>query len=194
MSKKRKAGVTGIPLHEWMTVLHPNDSCESRIPVLSRRNEMVRFVDGYNRRMAIIPSSAREFLATGPLAHVVTLGPDGTPYVTLAWAGFDGDEVVWATFFGTDQYKLRNLRRDPRIALSFQAHEHTGEGLHPYLVISGRATVTEGGALEVMDRLAEFYLGPGQKYPMRDAPPGVVTRVTVEKIYGQGPWGQGPKS
>jgi PPOX class probable F420-dependent enzyme len=141
-----------------------------------------------------IPSSAREFLATGPLAHIVTLGPDGTPHVTLAWAGFDGDEVVWATFFGTDQYKLRNLRRDPRIALSFQAHEHTGEGLHPYLVISGRATVTEGGALEVMDRLAEFYLGPGQKYPMRDAPPGVVTRVTVEKIYGQGPWGQGPKS
>jgi PPOX class probable F420-dependent enzyme len=135
-----------------------------------------------------IPTSARELLATGPLAHVVTLNPDGSPHVTLSWAGFDGDEVVMATFFELDQRKLQNLRRDPRIALSFQAHEHTGEGLHPYLVIQGRARITEGGALAVMDRLAEAYIGPGQKYPMRDVPEGVVIHVTVEKIYGQGPW------
>jgi hypothetical protein len=56
------------------------------------------------------------------------------------------------------------------------------------VVIRGRGKITEGGALEVMDRLAEHYLGPGEKYPMRDVPPGVVTRVTVEKIYGMGPW------
>ncbi|MGH2555095.1 MAG: PPOX class F420-dependent oxidoreductase [Actinomycetota bacterium] len=138
--------------------------------------------------MTTIPTSARELLATGPLAHVVTLNPDGSPHVTLSWAGFDGDEVVMATFFELDQRKLQNLRRDPRIALSFQAHEHTGEGLHPYLVIQGRARITEGGALAVMDRLAEAYIGPGQKYPMRDVPEGVVIHVTVEKIYGQGPW------
>jgi hypothetical protein len=39
-------------------------------------------------RIVEIPESVREFLATGPLAHVVTLGPDGTPHVSLAWAGF----------------------------------------------------------------------------------------------------------
>jgi hypothetical protein len=39
-----------------------------------------------------------------------------------------------------------------------------------------------------MDRLAEFYIGPGQKFPMRDVPEGVVNRVAVEKIYGVGPW------
>jgi PPOX class probable F420-dependent enzyme len=138
--------------------------------------------------MVTIPPSVREFLATGPLAHVVTLAPDGTPHISLAWAGFDGDEVVFATFFDTDQHKLRNLRRDPRVSLSFEAHENTGEGLHPYIVIRGRATLTDGGALEVMDRLAGCYLGPGATYPLRDAPPGVVAHVTVEKIYGQGPW------
>jgi PPOX class probable F420-dependent enzyme len=138
--------------------------------------------------MVTIPPSVREFLATGPLAHVVTLAPDGTPHISLAWAGFDGDEVVFATFFDTDQHKLRNLRRDPRVSLSFEAHEHTGEGLHPYIVIRGRATLTDGGALEVMDRLAGFYLGPGATFPLRDVPPGVVAHVTVEKIYGQGPW------
>jgi PPOX class probable F420-dependent enzyme len=141
----------------------------------------------YNPRMAPIPDSVRDFLATGPLAHVVTLAPDGTPHVSLAWAGFDGDEVVLATFF-PDQHKIHNLRRDPRISLSFQANEYTGEGLHPYVVIRGRATVTEDGALPVMDRLAAYYIGPGATYPMRDFPDGAVIHVTVEKIYGTGPW------
>jgi PPOX class probable F420-dependent enzyme len=135
-----------------------------------------------------IPDPVREFLATGPLAHVVTLGPDGTPHVSLAWAGVEGDELVFATFFNADQHKIRNLRRDGRVTVSFQANQHSGQGLHPYLVIRGRAIVTEGGALDVMDRLAEHYIGPGQQFPMREVPPGVVTRVAVEKIYGVGPW------
>jgi hypothetical protein len=56
------------------------------------------------------------------------------------------------------------------------------------VVIRGRASITEGGALEVMDRLAEHYIGPGATYPMRDVPPGVVTHVTIDEIYGIGPW------
>ena len=138
--------------------------------------------------MVTIPASVRDLLATGPLAHVVTLDPDGTPHVTLAWAGVDGDELVMATFFLLEQKKLQNLRRDPRVVVSFHAKEHTGEGLHPYAVIQGRARITEGGALEVMDHLAQYYLGPGQQYPLRDVPEGVVVHVTVERIYGQGPW------
>ena len=138
--------------------------------------------------MLSIPASVRDFLTTGQLAHVVTLDPDGTPHVTLAWAGFDGDELVMATFFLPEQKKLRNLRRDPRVVVSFEAAEHTGEGLHPYVVIQGRARITEGGALDAMDHLAQYYLGPGQRYPMRDVPEGVVVHVTVERIYGQGPW------
>jgi PPOX class probable F420-dependent enzyme len=135
-----------------------------------------------------IPDSARDLLSTGPLATVVTLDPDGTPHVTLAWAGFEGDEIVMATFFGVDQKKVTNLRRDPRVVLSFIVKEHTGEGLHPYLVIQGRARISEGGALDVMDRLAENYIGPGAKFPMREVPPGLVYRVTIDRIYGQGPW------
>jgi PPOX class probable F420-dependent enzyme len=138
--------------------------------------------------MPTIPQSVRDLLATGPLGHVVTLNPDGSPHVTLTWAGFEGDELVFSTFFGTDQRKIRNLRRDPRVTVSFHAKEHHGEGLWPYAAISGRARITEGGALAVMDRLAEAYLGPGQRYPLRDVPPGLVMRVTVERIYGQGPW------
>jgi hypothetical protein len=42
-------------------------------------------------RVATIPAGAREFLATGALAHLVTINPDGTPHVSLAWAGVHGD-------------------------------------------------------------------------------------------------------
>jgi PPOX class probable F420-dependent enzyme len=137
--------------------------------------------------MSAIPDPVREFLATGPLAHVVTLAPDGTPHVSLAWAGCDGDEVVFATF-NPDQHKIRNLRRDPRVTLSFQANEHSGQGLHPYLVVRGRAVLTEGGSLPLMDRLSEYYLGPGRQFPMREVPPGAVIHVAVDRIYGVGAW------
>jgi PPOX class probable F420-dependent enzyme len=139
-------------------------------------------------RMATIPKGAREFLATGPLAHIVTLNPDGTPHVTLAWAGVDGDGLIWSSF--SDQHKFDNLRRDSRITLSFQAHESGGEGLRPYLVIRGTATIEPGGALEVMDQLAEFYIGPGQQFPMRDVPAGLTVHVAVDKVYGIGSWRQ----
>lgn len=71
--------------------------------------------------MATIPQGARDFLATGPLAHIVTINPDGSPHVSLAWAGVDGDGLIWSSF--SDQHKFDNLRRDPRVTLSFQAHE-----------------------------------------------------------------------
>jgi PPOX class probable F420-dependent enzyme len=139
--------------------------------------------------MGKIPRSLRELLATGPLATVVTINPDGTPHATLAWAGFDGGELVMATFFNLGQRKLENLRRDPRVVLSFQAKEYSGQGLWPYAVVQGRVDrIVDGGALDLMDRLAEFYLGPGQQYPMREVPDGVVIHVTVDRVYGQGPW------
>lgn len=137
--------------------------------------------------MAAIPQSVREFMAEGPLGHVITLNEDGTPHVTLTWAGLDGDELVMATFH-PEQRKIRNVRHDPRMAVSFQANQYEGEGLHPYLVIQGRGRITEGGALELMDRLAEHYIGPEQQFPMRDAPDGSVIHVSVDRIYGQGPW------
>ena len=134
-----------------------------------------------------IPQTVRDLLATAPLGHLVTLDEDGTPHTTLTWAGFDGDDLVFATF--PDQHKLESIRRDPRVVISFQANEHSGPGLHPYVVIEGRATVTEGGALDWMDHLSEVYIGPGSRFPMREVPPGFVTRVNVERIYGVGPWG-----
>jgi predicted pyridoxine 5'-phosphate oxidase superfamily flavin-nucleotide-binding protein len=112
--------------------------------------------------MVTIPDSLRELLATGPYAHLVTLDPDGTPRVTLQWAGIDGDEIVMATFFNIDQAKLANIRRDPRVTLSFEARERGEELLHPYAVVRGRSRITEGGALAVMDAWPSSTSGPAR--------------------------------
>jgi PPOX class probable F420-dependent enzyme len=133
-----------------------------------------------------IPDAVRAFLATGPFAHVVTRHPDGRLHVTLAWAGFDGDELVFSTFF--DRHKTADLRRDPRVTLSFQANENAqNELLHPYLVIDGQARVVDGGALAVMDALSPAYIGR-DRFPNREVPEGAVYHVTVERIYGTGSW------
>jgi PPOX class probable F420-dependent enzyme len=137
--------------------------------------------------MATLSDAVRAFIATGPLAHVVTLNRDGDPDVSMAWVGVDGDEVVIGTLF--DQRKLRNLRADPRIALSFAAPGRTEIGLDHYLVLRGRARVTEGGAAELLQRLAHVYVGPGVVFPpMPNPPPGYTTRITVEKVSGIGDW------
>ena len=136
-----------------------------------------------------VPDEARRILESDSLAHVTTIDPDGRPQTTLAWVGLEGDEIVFATL--PDQRKLRNLRRDPRITISIQTERVTPYGLHEYLVIYGTARVTDGGGPEVLQRLAHTYLGPDVTFPpMPDPPPGFVTRVSVDRLGGVGPWNE----
>jgi len=135
-----------------------------------------------------LPESARAIVESGALAHLVTLNPDGSPQVTCVWVGLDGDEIVSAHLSG-DQRKLRNVGRDPRVALSIEGTEIQPPGLKQYLVVHGRARLEEGGAPELLQRLAHVYLGPDVKFPAAaDPPPGHVMRIDVERIGGVGPW------
>jgi PPOX class probable F420-dependent enzyme len=137
--------------------------------------------------MIPLPEAARELLESDAVAHVVTIDEDGAPQVTAAWVGLDGDEVVLATL--PEQRKLRNLRRDPRIAISVPSTTTNEWGLLEYLVVYGTARVTEGGAADVLQRLAYTYISPDAVFPnMPDPPPGFVTRITPERLGGVGPW------
>lgn len=134
-----------------------------------------------------IPDSARAVLEGPHLAHLVTLEPDGRPQVSIVWVGLDGDELVAGHNF--EHRKLRNVRRDPRVALSVEAGTHNETGLVEYIVVHGRARITDGGAAELLQRLAHVYLGPDVKFPrMDDPPPGYITHIAVERIGGVGPW------
>ncbi|MDQ4124917.1 MAG: TIGR03618 family F420-dependent PPOX class oxidoreductase [Actinomycetota bacterium] len=134
-----------------------------------------------------IGADVRRVLESDALAHVATIDSDGRPHVTLAWVGVEDDEVVFATL--GDQRKLRNVRRDPRVTISIATDVTNQMGLREYLVIYGSGRVTEGGAPELLQRLARTYLGPDVKFPpMPDPPPGYVTRVAIERVAGIGPW------
>jgi PPOX class probable F420-dependent enzyme len=137
--------------------------------------------------VSVLSDAARAALTSGHLAHLVTLNADGSPQVTIVWIGLEGDEIV-SGHLGERQ-KLRNIRRDPRVALSLATGGRNPIGLDEYLVVHGTARVTEGGAPELLQRLAEVYIGPGVTFPpMPDPPPGYVLRVTPTRIGGVGPW------
>ncbi len=130
----------------------------------------------------------REAIEGGHLAHLVTLNPDGSPQVTVVWIGLDGDEVVAGHLF--NHKKLRNVARDPRVALSLETGRPGTGGLAEYLVLYGTARVTDGGAPELLQALAQRYMGPGVRFPpMDDPPPGYVLRICVERVAGNGDWG-----
>ena len=137
--------------------------------------------------MAALPDSARELIESGALAHLVTLNRDGSPQVSCAWMGLDGDELVAGHLHL--QQKIRNIQRDPRVVVSFEGTRVRPPGLKEYLVVHGRGRVTEGGAPELLQRLAHVYLGPDVTFPtMPDPPPGFVSRISVERIGGVGAW------
>lgn len=130
---------------------------------------------------------ARALLESDAIAHLVTLNRDGSPQVSCVWVGLDGDEIVSGHL--RMQQKLRNVERDPRVVMSLEGTVVQPPGLKQYLVVHGRALIEEGGAAELLQRLAHVYLGPGVRFPpMDDPPPGYVLRTTVDRLGGVGPW------
>ena len=134
------------------------------------------------------PDSAKELISSGALGHLVTIGDSGAPQVTCVWVAVDGDDLLTA-HLNPGLRKLQNIRRDPRVALSFEGSTVRPPGLKEYVVVHGTATIEEGGAPELLQELAHVYLGPDVRFPpMDDPPPGVRVRIAVERVGGTGPW------
>ena len=138
--------------------------------------------------MVRLNDEARALIESGALAHLVTVNEDGSPQVSVIWAGLDGDDLVSGHLDGS-QLKMRNMARDPRVVLSFEAPGTNAVGLRNYLVVHAAVTVTDGGAPDLLHRLAQTYIGPGTSFPpMPNPPPGLIARYRVTKIAGAGDW------
>ena len=97
----------------------------------------------------------RRHLEGTPVAHLATVLPDGSPHTVPLWVDTRGDQVVFLT--GPGSRKARNLRRDPRVALSLTAADNPFEPI----VIRGRVVEWLEGddAWEIVDRIAAKYIG-----------------------------------
>src|SRR5581483_3051930 len=99
--------------------------------------------------------------------------------------GLDRDEIVIGTL--RRFRKLRNIETDPRVSLSIEGLELHPIGLREYLVVYGTARIEEGGAADLLRRLARVYIGPDSNFPPDpDPPPGWITRITPERLGGAG--------
>jgi PPOX class probable F420-dependent enzyme len=136
--------------------------------------------------MSGLPRELRDLIASGPMAHLSTINADGSPQVTVIWIGLDGDDLVSGHM--SWQAKLRNIERDPRVVLSFDAPRVPGVFLNEYAVLRARAAVQPSDdAWNLLNRLAKVYMSPDAEFP---APKGAgyVVRYSVERIGGVGPW------
>lgn len=133
--------------------------------------------------------AARDLIGKGANATLVTLNPDGSPQVSLVWVALqstpDGDELVTAHL--AEHKKVRNVRSDPRVALTIVAPDQSGPEMRPYLAVYGTARIVEGGAPELLKELAQTLSDPNV-FPPPGSPPGFLTRIRIDRIGGLGPW------
>ncbi len=100
---------------------------------------------------AAIPDDIRAMLSEPIFFHAATVNPDGSPQVSVVWADLDGDLLKFSTAEG--RTKPRNLRNDPRIAISFSPPDN------PYrnVVLNGRAVEIETKGMDLIDHMARKY-------------------------------------
>jgi PPOX class probable F420-dependent enzyme len=131
--------------------------------------------------MTEIPEDFRDLLTKRAFAHLATIMPDGTPQVTPVW--FDSDDRHLIINSAKGRAKDKNLRRDPRVALSIMDPENP----YRYLQVRGRVVeITEEGAAQHIDKMAKKYLGV-DKYP--GGQPGevrVLYKIVPERVQTMG--------
>ena len=127
--------------------------------------------------MTAIPERYRDLFTKKASAHLATVGANNTPQVTPVWCDWDGTHVRINTARG--RVKERNLKMNPRVALSIQDPENP----YRYIQVRGRvAEMTEQGADAHIDALAKKYLGK-DSYPNRRAGEvRVLVRILPEKV------------
>lgn len=139
--------------------------------------------------MATLHPDLRALVAAGPMAHLATVNADGSPQSTVIWIGLDGVDIVSGHMART--LKIRNIERDPRVVLSFDAPREPGVFLNHYAALKARAAIEPGvEAWDLLDRLSRVYMSPEASFPgpRRE---GFVLRYAIGRVGGVGPWAPG---
>jgi len=128
-----------------------------------------------------LPDGLLALLRQSSLCYLATSMPDGSPQLTQTWADTDGEHVLINSVAGFQ--KIRNIERDPRVALTISDPQNT----RPYYAVRGRVlSVTADGAADHIEKLAQRYLGgPYPWFGGRDQTRLLIT-IEADKISGNG--------
>ena len=112
--------------------------------------------------MAALAEDQKQFLEENPyVGTVTTLRPDGSPHSTVVWVDVRDGAVGFNTARG--RAKARHIERDPRVSLLVVDPNDA----YKWVAVSGRAELTDEGADEQIDKLANKYIGR-ERYPWRN--------------------------
>ena len=128
-----------------------------------------------------LPEDVLALLRQPSTCYLATSMPDGSPQLTQTWVDTDGEHVVINTVQG--YVKLRNIERDPRVAVAVADPDDAFR----YFQIRGRVVgmTTEGGA-EHIEMLSRKYTGePYAWYGGRNQVRAIVT-IAPEHVSGMG--------
>ena len=130
--------------------------------------------------MPALPEPVRQWLDARSFPVVATVDPDGRPQLSLVWAKYDGDDVLFSTL-GTRR-KGRNLTRDPSISMLIPNPETPNE----YIELRGTATVTPDPGGSLIKELGLHYDGEEFQEPEERAARRVIVRITADHVVTYG--------
>lgn len=105
-----------------------------------------------------IPDHVAEHIADAPLSAHLATSVDDRPHVAPVWYVYD-DGSLWVTTGGR---KLRNVRQNPRVAVSIESADRAGNvDWNATLLATARIVEDEEREAWVLDRLDETYRGDG---------------------------------
>jgi PPOX class probable F420-dependent enzyme len=130
-----------------------------------------------------LPDRLLDMLHAPSTGLIATTNPDGSPQLTEVWLDTDGNHVLVNTVRGFR--KLRNVERDPRVAVSILDRNDPAD----YYSLTGTVISNDTeGAAEHLDRVSHKYTGG--PYPGYSGRPQVRVLLTirVDRIV-HAPWG-----
>jgi PPOX class probable F420-dependent enzyme len=122
--------------------------------------------------MIELPDRLLDMLREPSTGLIATTNPDGSPQLTEVWLDTDGKHVLVNTVEGFR--KLRNVARDPRVAVSVLSREDPAS----YYSLAGTVISrdTEGASAHI-DRVSHKYTGG--PYPHYSGRPQVRVLLTI---------------
>ncbi len=131
--------------------------------------------------MALIPDSHAGILDTKALLYLGTQNKDGSPQVSPVWFGTNGDIIEVNSAKG--RLKDLNMRARSKVSIAIVDPENA----YRWVGIQGTVVeITENGAEEHIDALANKYLGV-DSYPNRQAGQvRVIYRIRADKMFTMG--------
>jgi len=130
--------------------------------------------------VADLTDKSRALIDAPNYAFLATVDEDGAPQVYPVWIDRDDDTILVNT--GTGRVKDRNMRRDPRVALSIA----TEGNAYDKVDIRGHVVdIVEGEEADRhIDKLAKKYTGEDRYPNRREGEDRVIFRIEADRIHG----------